>query len=71
MPQVRRGRAGSVRSPAPADPSPTCVSPPAIKFPPELEASWILSSLLGFTLDVLLYHTLSLFAHSLLKLLVG
>jgi hypothetical protein len=40
----------------------------AIKFSRELETAWLLSSALGFFLDVFVYHTLTLFLKSILKL---
>jgi hypothetical protein len=42
-----------------------------VKFPRELETAWLLASALGFTLDVFVYHTFSLFIRSITKLLVG
>ncbi len=43
----------------------------AIKFPVHLEKAWLLASMLGFVLDVGVYHTFSLFVRSVMKLLVG
>ncbi len=43
----------------------------AIKFPVHLEKAWLLASMLGFALDVGVYHTFSLFVRSVMKLLVG
>ncbi len=43
----------------------------AIKFPVQLEKAWLLASVLGFTLDVGVYHTFSLFVRSVMKLLVS
>ncbi len=43
----------------------------AIKFPVHLEKAWLLASMLGFALDVGIYHTFSLFVRSVMKLLVG
>lgn len=43
----------------------------AIKFPREVETSWLLASLLGFALDVFVYHTFSLLVRAIMKLLVG
>ena len=50
-----------------------CASLPtaAIKFPVQLEKAWLLASVLGFTLDVGVYHTFSLFVRSVMKLLVS
>ena len=42
----------------------------AIKFPVEVEKAWLLASILGFALDVVVYHTFSLFVRSVMKLLV-
>ena len=43
---------------------------PAIKFPTSVETAWLVSSALGFCLDVVVYHTFSLFVRSIMKLLV-
>jgi hypothetical protein len=43
----------------------------AIKFPVQLEKAWLLASAIGFTLDVGVYHTFSLFVRSVMKLLVS
>jgi hypothetical protein len=51
-------------------PHPCCCCAPAIKFPVQLEKAWLLASFLGFTLDVFVYHTFSLFVRSVMKLLV-
>jgi hypothetical protein len=47
------------------------LSTAAIKFPPQLETAWLLSSFLGFSLDVMVYHTFSLLVRSVMELLVG
>ena len=51
----------------PCAPLPTA----AIKFPVQLEKAWLLASVLGFILDVGVYHTFSLFVRSVMKLLVS
>ena len=56
-----------LRCSAPCAPLPTA----AIKFPVQLEKAWLLASALGFTLDVGVYHTFSLFVRSVMKLLVS
>ena len=43
----------------------------AIKFSSDVEVSWLLASVLGFTLDVLVYHTFSLWVRAVMKLLVS
>ena len=40
----------------------------AVKFPRAVETAWLLSSTLGFFLDVFVYHTFSLFLKSVIKL---
>lgn len=42
----------------------------AIKFSSDVEVSWLLASVLGFTLDVLVYHTFSLWVRAVMKLLI-
>ena len=43
----------------------------AVKFPRAVETAWLLSSTLGFFLDVFVYHTFSLLVRSIMKLLVS
>ena len=57
-------------TPPPPPPVLACVVA-AIKFPVEVEKAWLLASILGFALDVVVYHTFSLFVRSVMKLLVG
>jgi hypothetical protein len=42
----------------------------AVKFDPSTQQSWLIASALGFSLDVLVYHTFSLFIRSVMKFLV-
>ena len=42
----------------------------AIKFSKSVEQSWLIASVLGFVLDVFVYHTFSLFLKSVFKFLV-
>jgi hypothetical protein len=41
-----------------------------VKFDPVTQQSWLIASALGFSLDVLVYHTFSLFMRSVMKFLV-
>ncbi len=41
-----------------------------MKFDPVTQQSWLIASALGFSLDVLVYHTFSLFMRSVMKFLV-
>ena len=42
-----------------------------MKFPSELESEWLIASAIGFTLDVFVYHTFSIFLKALLRFVVS
>ncbi len=42
----------------------------AVRFPRNVESTWLLTAALGFLLDVLVYHTFTLLVKAVIKMMV-